>query len=221
MAEGMLNEAMIPWLIALFAIIIAVSLIWKMIISSRPKTQPITKNQYERLLSDRTTSCKNNKVGHQKWISCTGDSTHPQRKHYAKIIGANADGRMAEILWRVKWYTPKRLAFIHWPLIHNWDGREIWIECNGLQKDGYFFRPLISRDHIKDGEAVQQYDKVYFSYLEYLLEFQATQDMMEQGSYEVMTAASHKERALTDLLTKPEYQSYEESDRDMPVEPEG
>ena len=45
MAEGMLNEAMIPWLIALFAIIIAVSLIWKMIIGSRPKTQPITKNQ--------------------------------------------------------------------------------------------------------------------------------------------------------------------------------
>lgn len=221
MAAGMLNEGMIPWLIALFAIVIAASMVWKMIIGSKPKTQPLTKNQYERLLSDRTTACKNNRVRHQKWINCTGDSTHPQRKHYAKIVGVNAEGRMAEILWKCKWHTPKRLNFVHWNLIHNWDGKEVWVECNGFQKDGYFFRPLISRDHTKSGETIEQYDRKYLDYLQYLLEFQSTQDMMEQGSFEVMTAASHKERSLEQLLKTPEYQEYEESDRDMPVEPEG
>jgi hypothetical protein len=219
---GMLNEAMIPWLIMFFVIFIAVSIIWKLIVGSRPKTQPLTKNQFERLLSDRITSCKLNRNKTQKWVNITGDSTHPQIKHYARIIGANADARMAEILWRVKWYTPKRLNFIPWGLIDNWDGREVWINCNGTQKDGYFFRALISRDHVKGIQlTVEKYDKQYLTYLQYLLDFQATQDMMEQGSYEVITAASHKERPITDLMTKPEYQMYEESDRDMPVEPEG
>ena len=216
-----MSEEMIPWVIAFFAIFIAASLIWKFIVGSKPKTQPLTKNQFERILSDRTVSCKLNRIRHQKWINITGDSTHPEQKHYAKIVGANADGRMAEILWKVKWWTPKRLIFISWNLIQNWDGREVWFECNGTQKDGYFFRAIISRDHIKDGETVQQYDDEYLKYLQYLIEFQATQDMIEQGSYETITAASHKERPLGDIFTKPEYQSYEESDRDMPVEPEG
>jgi len=219
---GIMNEAMIPWLIMFFVIFIAVSIIWKLIVGSKPKTQPLTKNQFERIVSDRIISCKLNRSKHQKWVNITGDSTHPQIKHYARIIGANADGRMAEILWRVKWYTPKRLNFISWNLIHNWDGREVWIECNGTQKDGYFFRALISRDHIRGtGMTIEEYDEEYLVYLSYLLEFQSTQDMMEQGSYEVMTAASHKERALGDMLIKPEYQMYEESDRDTPTEPEG
>ena len=218
---ALMNEAMIPWLIAFFAIFIAVSVIWKLIVGSKPKTQPLTKNQFERILSDRTVSCKLNRIHHQKWINMTGDSTHPQRKHYAKIVGGNADGRMAEMLWKVKWWTPKRLIFISWNLIHNWDGKEVWVECNGTQKDGYFFRVPISRDHIKSGETVQMYDDEYLRYLQYLIEFQATQDMIEQGSYETITAASHRERSLDQLFTKPEYQSYEESDRDMPTEPEG
>lgn len=218
---AIVSEGMIPWIIALMAIFIAVSLAWRLLVGSKPKSQPLTKNQFERLLADRTINCKNNRVAHQKWVNCTGDSTHPQRKHYAKIIGASADGRMAEILWRVKWHTPKRLNFVPWSLIHNWDGREIWIECNGFQKDGYFFRPLIARDHIKSGETVEAYDQMYLDYLEYLLSFQAIQDMMEQGSYEVITAASHKDRPLPELFTKPEYQVFEESERDMPTEPEG
>ncbi len=203
------------------AIFIAASMLWKLIVGSKPKSQPITKNQFERIVSDRITSCKNNRIRHQKWINITGDSTHPQHKHYARIIGANADGRMAEILWKAKWHTPKRLTFIAWNLIHNWDGREVWLGCNGIQKDGYFFRAIISRDHIKSGETIQQYDDEYLMYVQYLIGFQATQDMIEQGSYETITAASHKERPLGELFTKPEYQDYEESDRDMPVEPEG
>ena len=219
---GLFNESLIPIIIVMMIMFIAGSLIMRLIYGSRPKVQPMTKNQFERLLADRTTSAKLNRNRAQKWINITGDSTHPEIKHYAKIIGVNADGRMAEILWRVKWHTPKRLNFIPWELIDNWDGKEVWINCNGTQKDGYFFRALMSIDNIRGlGKSMEYFDSMYLEYVAYLLKFQATQDMLEQGAYETITAASHKERPLDQIFTKPEYLSYDESEQDIPVEPEG
>ena len=221
MAGFGIDSNLIPWIIVMFLIVIVFSLVWKWIYGSKPKVQPITKNQYERIVADLTASAKNNKIRIQKWLNFTGDSTHPPLRHYSKILGTVADGRMCVFLWRVKWYTPKRIYPVNWSLIDNFDGREVWVRGNGTQKDGYFFRTVISRDHIKDGTSIEKYDIEYKNFIVILLKMQGIHDIMEQGAYEVMMASSHERRPAPTLLQKPEYADYEETYREPESELEG
>lgn len=216
-----LDEGIVIPLIIFFVIAMAVTWIIGKIISSKPKTQPITKDQYQRLVSDVHTSCRLNRIKNTKWINTTGDSVHPPIRHYAKYRGSEADARGPWVAWKVKWWTPKRVGPVTWDLIHNWGGKELWIDCNGFAKDGYFVTPLITKDHCKSSSTVEQYDAAFNYLIQARLGLQSLHDTFEQTSFEVMTAMAHKERRLEDLLQRQEYPVVEESEREMTPEPEG
>jgi len=216
-----IDEGLVIPLVIFFVIAIAVTWIVGKIISSKPKMQPITKNQYERLISDVHMSCRFNRIKNTKWLNITGDSVHPPIKHYAKYRGSEADARGAWIAWKVRWYTPKRVGPVTWDLLHNWGGREVWIDCNGFSKDGYFVTPIITRDHCKSGQTPQEYDSVFNALIKARLGIQSLHDTFEQTSFEVMSAMAHRERPLEQLLQTPEYPIVEETERDMTTEPEG
>lgn len=218
---AMFDSSMIMPVVILVIIGAGVYIIWKRFLGAKPKSQPITKDQYQRLVSDLLTSCKLNRIKNTKWMNMTGDSNHPPIRHYAKYIGSVADARGIWLAWRVKWYTAKRIGPVTRDLIHAWGEREIWVDCNGFVKDGYFVTPVLTWDHCKDGAAVEDYDLRFNHLIKVFLGIQALHDTFEQSSYEVMSAMAHRERPMADLLTIPESVEYKESERDFPVEPEG
>lgn len=216
-----LNAALIIPIIIIFVLVMAVIFLVNRLLGMRPKIQPVTRNQYERLVADLLVSAKLNRVKNIKWINITGDSTHPPIRHYAKYCGSVSHPLMNVVVWRVRWFTPRRINPIHWDLVHLWGEREIWVDCNGFYKDGYFFRPILTRDRCEDGRTVEKYDHEFHEFIKLLIGIQSLDDTFEQVAYEVMSAMTHKERDLDQLLMKPEYPIYDESERDFPVEPEG
>jgi hypothetical protein len=216
-----ISEDMIIPIIILFVIVIAASFIMGKIYGSKPKQQPLAKNQYERMINDLTVSCKNNRIRNTKHISFTGDSTHPALPKYARYLGSVADARMFVIMWRVRWFTPKRLSPVDWSLVSNIGGKELFIDGNGFEKTGYFMKDIITREHIKAGKDIHTYDNDFYEFIRVKLNEQGILDGAEQGQYEIMVAMSHKERSVDSLLTKREYPEIEESYREPEQELEG
>lgn len=218
---AMFDSSMIMPIVIIVIIGMAAYILWKKFIGVKSKSQPITKDQYQRLVSDLQTSCRNNRIKNTKWINVTGDSNHPPIRHYAKYLGSVADARGVWLAWRVKWWTAKRIGPVTRDLIDAWGEREIWIDSNGFVKDGYFVTPVLTWDHCKHGTTLEQYDARFNHLIKVYLGIQALHDTFEQSSYEVMSAMAHRERPIAELLTIPEYPEYKESEREFPTEPEG
>lgn len=218
---AMFDSSMIMPIVIIVIIGAAAYIIWKRFLGAKPKTQPITKDQYQRLVSDLLTSCKLNRIKNTKWINITGDSHHPPIRRYAKYRGSVADARGIWIAWQVHWYTAKRIGPVTRDLIHAWGEREIWVDSNGFVKDGYFVTPVLTWDHCKHGSTLEDYDAKFNFIIKVFLGIQSLHDTFEQRSYEVMSAMAHRERSMADLMVIPEYPEYKESDRDYPAEPEG
>ena len=217
---AMFDSSMIMPIVIIGIIAAAAWILWKKF-ASKTKSQPITKDQYQRLISDLLTSCKLNRIKNTKWMNMTGDSNHPPIRHYAKYIGSVADARGVWLAWRVRWFTSKRVGPVTRDLIHAWGEREIWVDCNGFVKDGYFVTPVLTWDHCKSGRAVEDYDTKFNHLIKVFLGIQALHDTFEQSSYEVMSAMAHRERSMADLMVIPEDLEYKQSEREYPVEPEG
>lgn len=218
---AMFDSSMIMPIVIVAIVAMAAWILWKHFVGAKPKTQPITKDQYQRLVSDLHTSCKLNRIRNTKWINITGDSNHPPIRHFSKYKGSVADARGVWVEWQVKWYTAKRVGPVTRDLIHAWGEREIWVDCNGFVKDGYFVTPVLTWDHCKHGRTVEQYDARFNHLIKVFLGIQALHDTFEQSSYEVMSAMAHRERPMAELMTIPESIEYKESERDFPTEPEG
>jgi hypothetical protein len=217
---AMFDSSMIMPIVVIGIIAAAAWILWKKF-ASKTKSQPITKDQYQRLISDLLTSCKLNRIKNTKWMNMTGDSNHPPIRHFAKYIGSVADARGVWLAWRVRWFTSKRVGPVTRDLIHAWGEREIWVDCNGFVKDGYFVTPVLTWDHCKNGRAVEDYDTRFNHLIKVFLGIQALHDTFEQSSYEVMSAMAHRERSMADLMVIPEDLEYKQSEREYPVEPEG
>jgi hypothetical protein len=217
---AMFDSSMIMPIVIIGIIAAAAWILWKKF-ASKTKSQPITKDQYQRLISDLLTSCKLNRIKNTKWMNMTGDSNHPPIRHYAKYIGSVADARGVWLAWRVRRFTSKRVGPVTRDLIHAWGEREIWVDCNGFVKDGYFVTPVLTWDHCKSGRAVEDYDTRFNHLIKVFLGIQALHDTFEQSSYEVMSAMAHRERSMADLMVIPEDLEYKQSEREYPVEPEG
>ena len=217
---AMFDSSMIMPIVIIGIIAAAAWILWKKF-ASKTKSQPITKDQYQRLISDLLTSCKLNRIKNTKWMNMTGDSNHPPIRHYAKYIGSVADARGVWLAWRVRWFTSKREGPVTRDHIHAWGEREIWVDCNGFVKDGYFVTPVLTWDHCKSGRAVEDYDTRFNHLIKVFLGIQALHDTFEQSSYEVMSAMAHRERSMADLMVIPEDLEYKQSEREYPVEPEG
>jgi len=97
---AMFDSSMIMPIVIIGIIAAAAWILWKKF-ASKTKSQPITKDQYQRLISDLLTSCKLNRIKNTKWMNMTGDSNHPPIRHYAKYIGSVADARGVWLAWRV------------------------------------------------------------------------------------------------------------------------
>ena len=217
----MLDSSMIMPIMVVVILAMAVYILYKKFIGAKSKTQPITKDQYQRLVSDLLISCKNNRIKNTKWINITGDSNHPSIRHYAKYIGSVADARGIWLAWRVKWWTAKRIGPVTRDLIQAWGEREIWVDSNGFVKDGYFATPILTWDHCKNGKAIEDYDVQFNHLIKVFLKIQALHDTFEQTNYEIMSAMAHRERPMAELQTIPEWQEYKESEGEFPVEPGG
>jgi len=196
--------------------------VWKYVMGSKKKSQPLTKDQFERLVSDKLIACKNNKVRITKWVDISGDSIHPMIRHYARYYGSVVEGRGMWLAWKVHWWTARRLGPVTWDLIENWGGRNLVINSNGFDKTGYFMFPALTSDICKTKRyTIEAYHNFFIEYIQTHLGMQSILDTMEQTKYEIQSAMAHKERSMVDLMMTPEEIQYQESPRDMPQEPEG
>lgn len=222
MAGFAIDQGMMMYIVVIMILAMAVIYLVNYILRSKPKTTAITKDQYQRLVADINVSARNNRIKNVKWVSFTGDSTHPALRKYAKYYGQVALPTALVLVWKVKWWTPKRIQIIPWPLVMNWNGTEFWIIGNGTLKDGYFFRTVIPRDYIIDGINAFEYDQMVDETILALLAEQGVHDVMEQSYFETMVATSSGSgRSRDDLLLKPDYMAIEEEPRDLGQEPEG
>lgn len=218
----MIDEGVIMPLVIVILIVIVVMFVWKAIVSSRSKVQPITKNQYERLQSDSLTSARLNRNRNTKYIGVTGDSRIPGNPKYLKYVGDNIDARIPELWGKAHWYTPKRWIIVPFALLNNIGGKTLWIKCTGFKKDGYFLKPIIPRDMVIDGKTHEYWDSLLNEYIGILLSSQSYQDLGEQIYFEQLYSATHETRTREELMTKREYPEYYEQDRTTySDEPEG
>ena len=210
----MIDTSTMLLIIAVVIIGMALFFIWKLL-KNQHKIQPITKNQYERLVADNIVSCKLNKMRNTKWIGITGDQCCPPIAKYIRYKGSNPHSRLVDILVK-RGTNPPRWFIVPWSLIENWGGKTVWINCNGFKKTDYFFRPVVPNDALIDGKPWTYYDELINEHIKILLEIQGHQDMMEQVQYETMSSASHRERAMNELQQKKESPEVTESDEYQP-----
>ena len=191
-------------------VILVIYFLWKTFFGNKKIRQAVTKDQWERLTSDMIISAKLGRRKGIKWIGLTGDKIHSAQPKYMKYRGSVVDGRMINIIGRVKFYTPLRWMVVHWDLARNVSGKTLWISANDMHKDGYVFRPLICRSVMNSGHDQEYYDKLLFNYLAILFRVQGSSDITEQKYYETLSSMTHKERAIADLMQKNDQMQVEE-----------
>lgn len=184
---------------------------WKMLFGAKKLNQPITKDLWQRLSNDQRISARNNKLPHGKWIETEGDSIHPPKKKYAKYYGSNDHPAVIDIWWRVKWYSPPRWTPMPKELVRNINGKVIKLLCNDLVKNGFIFRPTISRMFAESGRDEIYYHQMIHDHIHNLFRTQEIDDTMENVNYEKLYASMHKARPMGDLMQyKPELPITEE-----------
>ena len=205
-------SSMIMPLIIVGIIVFMVWYVWNLLYGNKKIQQPVTKDQWERLSTDIIISCKLNRVRGIKWIGLTGDKIHPPIPKYMKYRGSIADGRFLHLIGKVKFWTPTRWSAIHWDLVKNFGGRTLWICADGLQKDGYVFRPMICRSRMQSGHDQEYYDTRLMDHIKILFRMQGDSDTIEQKHFEILSSMAHKERSIADLMQKNDQMQVEEVD---------
>ena len=207
--------SMVPFIIVGFVAFFIGNFVYYML-TRKPKSRYLAKDQYDRELGDHMISGRMNRRSAPKWVNFTGDTFVKPIKHFAKIWAWNPDGRMIEFIIHNGFGTSKRLFLCPHDLVDKLSGREVWIKANGIHKIGIFLSPLISRET----RNYDIYDRLIQEYIKIHMSMQSNFDMIEQGYYSALYATTvEAERRPEAIIGKKEEPTIVEEEVEYVEEP--